>query len=99
MAQVMVSITRGRMQPVQPPNILSTKYINAERICDGYGRQKISLIGSENTVQQKIQDFMETYGEVNEIMAISYIYDKDMQLDSYRRFKNVINQINEKNTL
>ena len=30
---------------------------------------------------------METYGEVNEIMAISYIYDKDMQLDSYRRFK------------
>ncbi len=34
-------------------------------------RQKISLIGSENTVQQKIQDFMETYGEVNEIMAIS----------------------------
>ncbi|HFF7742409.1 TPA: hypothetical protein ACGET0_001828, partial [Staphylococcus aureus] len=24
---------------------------------------------------------------------------KDMQLDSYRRFKNVINQINEKNTL
>ncbi|HDB4217767.1 TPA: LLM class flavin-dependent oxidoreductase, partial [Staphylococcus aureus M49253] len=38
-------------------------------------------------------------GEVNEIMAISYIYDKDMQLDSYRRFKNVINQINEKNTL
>ncbi|MDT4106579.1 hypothetical protein RPP67_01440, partial [Staphylococcus aureus] len=23
----------------------------------------------------------------------------DMQLDSYRRFKNVINQINEKNTL
>ncbi len=42
---------------------------------------------------------METYGEVNEIMVISYIYDKDMQLDSYRRFKNVINQINEKNTL
>ncbi|RZH97898.1 LLM class flavin-dependent oxidoreductase, partial [Staphylococcus aureus] len=39
------------------------------------------------------------YGEVNEIMAISYIYDKDMQLDAYRRFKNVINQINEKNTL
>ncbi len=55
-----------------------------------------TTIGSENTVQQKIQDFMVTYGEVNEIMAISYIYDKDMQLDSYRRFKNVINQINEK---
>ncbi len=45
-------------------------------------RQKIILIKvPENTVQQKIQDFMETYGEVNEIMAISYIYDKDMQLD------------------
>ena len=38
MAQVMVSITRGRMQPVQPPTHELQKYINAERICDGYGK-------------------------------------------------------------
>ncbi len=37
MAQVMVSITRGRMQPVQPPTH-DLQYINAERICDGYGK-------------------------------------------------------------
>ncbi len=42
---------------------------------------------------------MENYGEVKEIMEISYIYDKDMKLDSYGRFKNVINKINEKKTL
>lgn len=99
MAQVMVSITRGRMQPVQPPTHDLQNILTPREYAMAMERQKISLIGSENTVQQKIQDFMETYGEVNEIMAISYIYDKDMQLDSYRRFKNVINQINEKNTL
>lgn len=99
MAQVMVSITRGRMQPVQPPTHDLQNILTPREYAMAMERQKISLIGSEITVQQKIQDFMETYGEVNEIMAISYIYDKDMQLDSYRRFKNVINQINEKNTL
>ena len=99
MAQVMVSITRGRMQPVQPPTHELQNILTPREYAMAMERQKISLIGSENTVQQKIQDFMETYGEVNEIMAISYIYDKDMQLDSYRRFKNVINQLNEKNTL
>lgn len=99
MAQVMVSITRGRMQPVQPPTHELQNILTPREYAMAMERQKISLIGSENTIQQKIQDFMETYGEVNEIMAISYIYDKDMQLDSYRRFKNVINQINEKNTL
>ncbi len=84
------------------PDVMCNKEIKFKAFLDhamAMERQKISLIGSENTIQQKIQDFMETYGEVNEIMAISYIYDKDMQLDSYRRFKNVINQINEKNTL
>ncbi len=75
------------MQPFNRQTHELQNILTPRRICDGYGRQKISLIGSENTVQQKIQDFMETYGEVNEIMAISYIYDKDMQLDSYRRFR------------
>lgn len=87
------------MQPVQPPTHELQNILTPREYAMAMERQKISLIGSENTIQQKIQDFMETYGEVNEIMAISYIYDKDMQLDSYRRFKNVINQINEKNTL
>ena len=50
-------------------------------------RQKNIINRFRKYCSTKIQDFMETYGEVNEIMAISYIYDKDMQLDSYRRFK------------
>ncbi len=46
------------------------KYINTENM-RWLWKDKISLIGSENTVQQKIQeDFIETYGEVDEIMAI-----------------------------
>ena len=49
-----------------------------------------SLIGSEETVKQKLQSFIDEYGEIDELMAISYIYDQEAQLESYRKLKNII---------
>ncbi|MGG8952558.1 MULTISPECIES: LLM class flavin-dependent oxidoreductase [Staphylococcus] len=89
-AQVMVSITRGRMQPVQPPTddlkglLTPTEYEIAKQ------RMQSSLIGSEETVKQKLQSFIDEYGEIDELMAISYIYDQEAQLESYRKLKNII---------
>lgn len=89
-AQVMVSITRGRMQPVQPPTddlkglLTPTEYEIAKQ------RMQSSLIGSEETVKQKLKSFIDEYGEIDELMAISYIYDQEAQLESYRKLKNII---------
>ncbi|MGZ1607464.1 LLM class flavin-dependent oxidoreductase [Staphylococcus argenteus] len=94
MSQVMVSITRGRMQPVQPPTHELQSLLTPREYAMAIDRQRHSLIGSEDTVKQQIQKFITDYGEVNEIMAVSYIYDKDKQIESYRRLKNVIDQIN-----
>lgn len=92
-AQVMVSITRGRMQPVQPPTddlkglLTPTEYEIAKQ------RMQQSLIGSKETVKAKIQDFIKEHGEIDELMAISYIYDQDAQLDSYKKLKTIIEEI------
>ena len=55
MAQVMVSITRGRMQPVQPPTHELQNILTPREYAMAMERQKISLIGSENTIQQKFK--------------------------------------------
>lgn len=92
-AQVMMSITRGRMQPVQPPTddlkglLTPTEYEIAKQ------RMQQSLIGSKETVKVKIQDFIKEHGEIDELMAISYIYDQDAQLDSYKKLKTIIEEI------
>ena len=90
MTQVMVSITRGRMQPVQPPTddlkglLTPREYELAKQRFSG------SLIGSEDSVKRQLEDFIKEYGEIDELMAISYIYDQDKQLESYQRLQKVI---------
>ena len=91
MAQVMVSITRGRMQqPVQPPTddlnglLTPREYELAKQRFSG------SLIGSEDSVKRQLEGFIKEYGEIDELMAISYIYDQDKQLESYQRLQKVI---------
>ncbi|UZW88735.1 LLM class flavin-dependent oxidoreductase [Staphylococcus lugdunensis] len=89
-AQVMISITRGRMQPVQPPTDNLQSLLTPREYEMVKQRQKYSLIGSELSVKQQLEDFIQKYGEINELMAVSYIYDQDKQLDSYRRLKRII---------
>ena len=90
MAQVMVSMTRGRMQPVQPPTddlkglLTPREYELAKQRFSG------SLIGSEDSVKRQLEGFIKEYGEIDELMAISYIYDQDKQLESYQRLQKVI---------
>lgn len=90
MAQVMVSITRGRMQPVQPPTddlkglLTPREYELAKQRFSG------SLIGSEDSVKRQLEGFIKEYGEIDELMAISYIYDQDKQLESYQRLQKAI---------
>mgnify|MGYP002715644911 FL=1 len=95
LAQVFISIARGRMQPVQPPTddlkglLTPREYEMAKQRFDD------SLIGSEETVKAKLEAFLEEYGDIDEIMVVSYIYDQDRQFESYERFKRVIQKLNK----
>lgn len=81
------------MQPVQPPTddlrglLTPTEYEIAKQ------RMQQSLIGSEETVKAKIQDFIKEHGEIDELMAISYIYNQDEQLNSYKKLKTIVESL------
>lgn len=93
MAQVMVSITRGKMQPVQPPTDKLDQVLTPRELEMAKQRINSSMIGSESTVKQKIKDFIDYYGDINEIMGVSYIFDQQKQHESYQKFKHIIDTL------
>jgi luciferase family oxidoreductase group 1 len=95
-AQVMVSITRGRMQPVQPPTDDLQGLLTPREFELAKQRMAQSLIGSEATVKEKLQSFIAENGDIDELMAISYIYDQEAQLDSYKRLNKLVSEMQNK---
>lgn len=93
MAQVMVSITRGKMQPVQSPTDKLDQVLTPRELEMAKQRINTSMIGSESTVKQKIKDFIDYYGDIDEIMGVSYIYDQQKQHESYQKFKHIIDTL------
>lgn len=93
MAQVMVSITRGKMQPVQPPTDKLDQVLTPRELEMAKQRINSSMIGSESTVKQKIKDFIDYYGDINEIMGVSYIFDQQKQHESYQKVKHIIDTL------
>ncbi|MCM3104599.1 LLM class flavin-dependent oxidoreductase [Staphylococcus warneri] len=93
MAQVMVSITRGKMQPVQPPTDKLDQVLTPRELKMAKQRINSSMIGSESTVKQKIKDFIDYYGDIDEIMGVSYIFDQQKQHESYQKFKHIIDTL------
>ncbi|MBL7573355.1 LLM class flavin-dependent oxidoreductase [Staphylococcus saccharolyticus] len=92
MAQIIVSITRGRMQPMKPPTDDLQGLLTPREYALTNQLYKDSLIGSEETVRKQLEDFVNEYGEIDELMAISYIYDQDQQLESYRRLQHALKE-------
>lgn len=93
LAQVTVSITRGRMEPLQPPIDNLADVLTPAELQMAKGRLGVSLVGSEETVKQQIEKFMDIYGEFDELMAISYIYDQEKQKESFERLQRVMKQV------
>ncbi|MCE5038230.1 LLM class flavin-dependent oxidoreductase [Staphylococcus auricularis] len=90
-AQVMISILRGKMQPVQPPTDDLRSVLTEREYELAQQRFRTSLIGSEDTVKEQLNAFMEHYGSFDELMVVSYIYDQDLQKESYSRLKHALN--------
>ncbi|MCD8914965.1 LLM class flavin-dependent oxidoreductase [Staphylococcus simulans] len=96
LAQVAVSIARGRMEPLQPPTDDIASLLTPNELKMAESRAKSSLIGSEATVKAQLENFIDIYGDIDELMAISYVYDQDKQIDSFKRIQKVVSEINNK---
>ncbi|WP_238657543.1 LLM class flavin-dependent oxidoreductase [Staphylococcus felis] len=93
--QVFANILNGRMRKIQPPVEDLSTILSPRILTMSQQRVAQSLIGSDETVKEKIKNFLIEYGNINEIMAVSYIYDESAQHQSYARFKHIMDDLNQ----
>lgn len=91
--QLMVSVISGKPDYVQPPVKVSEyiKSLFAHPALDAMMRY--SFIGDKTTVKQKTKEFLKATG-VDEVMAVSHIYDHHDRLNSYHLFAEIMQEIN-----
>jgi luciferase family oxidoreductase group 1 len=89
MKQFFLNVVRGSQNPLQPPvdNMEELWRPMEEEMATSMS--SVTLMGSKETIRQQLTDFQEKY-HVDEIMAVSYIYDPEKQKRSYEILKEVV---------
>lgn len=85
-----LGLIRGKHDLLQPPVNDIDKLWNKFERQSVEERLKYSFVGSLPAVQGKLQSFLDQ-NPVNEIMAVSHIYDHAARLRSYKSLSNLIN--------
>jgi alkanesulfonate monooxygenase SsuD/methylene tetrahydromethanopterin reductase-like flavin-dependent oxidoreductase (luciferase family) len=89
MKQFFLNIVRGTQNPLQPPvENMDELWSPAEKEMSSK-MTSVTLMGSKDTVRNQLSRFQKLHN-VDEIMAVSYIYDEDKQILSYGIFKEVV---------
>ncbi|WP_428908330.1 LLM class flavin-dependent oxidoreductase [Niallia sp. Krafla_26] len=89
MQQFFLNVVRGTQSKLQPPvKSMDGIWSQVEREMTS-SMTSVTLSGSKESIRQQLSRFQENY-HVDEIMAVSYIYDKEKQKRSYEIFKEVV---------
>jgi luciferase family oxidoreductase group 1 len=89
MHQFFLNVVRGSRNPLQPPvETMDGIWTPMEEEMTK-SMSSVTLIGSKETIRQQLTSFQDYYA-VDEIMAVSYIYDVEKQKRSYEIFKEVV---------
>jgi luciferase family oxidoreductase group 1 len=79
---IVLKMIRGGHSPLQPPvNDIETLWSNQEKYAVSQ-MLKYSFVGGQATVKTKLESFLDNT-QVDEIMAVSHIYDHAARLRSY----------------
>ena len=89
--QSVLGLARNDRQPLQPPVERMDGLWQADEQAFVRGFTACTLLGSENTVTAALSEYRRSY-QPNEIMAVTYVYDMDKEIESYRLFKAVADQ-------
>ncbi|WP_422404437.1 LLM class flavin-dependent oxidoreductase [Mammaliicoccus sp. JADD-157] len=87
-----LGIVRNSRLPLQPPTDQLENIWSPQEKYMAQDKTNTSFKGSEETVKKQFLAFQEKYN-VDEIMAVSYIYDLDKQYKSFESFKKVVDEI------
>lgn len=89
MQQFFLNVVRSSQEPLKPP------VENMDPLWSPHEKQvatsmcSMALLGSKDSIREQLMSFREKYN-VDEIMAVSYIYDPDKQKRSYELLKEVV---------
>ncbi|MBB2481802.1 LLM class flavin-dependent oxidoreductase [Bacillus sp. APMAM] len=89
MKQFFLNVVRGSRIKLQPP-VETMDYLWTPMEAEmAESMSRMSFMGSKESIRQQLTNF-QSYFNVNEIMAVSYIYDADKQKRSYEILKEVV---------
>jgi luciferase family oxidoreductase group 1 len=89
MQQFFLNVVRGSQTPLSPPvQNMDNLWSQPEKQM-ATSMSSVTLMGSKNSIRGQLTSFQEKYN-VDEIMAVSYIYDHDKQKRSYELLKEVV---------
>ncbi|MBB6452553.1 luciferase family oxidoreductase group 1 [Salirhabdus euzebyi] len=94
MQQFFLNVVRGTSKPLSPPVESMEGIWTEQEKAVAQSMSSVTLLGNKDTVRKKFMSFQEKY-EVDELMAVSYIYDPDKQKRSYEIFKEIVDECKE----
>lgn len=93
MAQLSLNLIRGKRFPLQPPVEDMKKVWSPSEEQAINEKLRISLIGDKEKVRKDFMLFQEKY-DVDEIMAVTYMFDEEKQKRSYEILKEITTEDN-----
>jgi luciferase family oxidoreductase group 1 len=89
MQQFFLNVVRGSQSPLCPP-VEHMDHIWSQREKEmATSMSSMTLLGDKHSIREQLTSFQEKYN-VDEIMAVSYIYNPDKQKRSYELLKEVV---------
>ncbi|WP_106497266.1 LLM class flavin-dependent oxidoreductase [Lentibacillus sp. Marseille-P4043] len=89
MQQFFLNIVRGTKKLLCPPVKNMDEIWNPQEKQAAKSMSSMTLMGSKDSIREQLTSFQEKYN-VDELMAVSYMYDPDKQKRSYEILKEVV---------
>jgi len=89
--QFFLNVVRGASNPLMPPVESMEHLWNEHEKINVASTLDMTFCGSKETVREQYIRFQEKY-DVDEIMAVTYMYDQKKQIRSYEIFKEIIDE-------
>src|SRR5699024_10422810 len=89
MQQFFLNIVRGTEKLLLPPVENMDQLWSPQEKAAVLSMSSVTFLGDKDTVRKQLANFQENYN-VDEIMVVSYIYDREKQKRSYEIFKEVV---------
>ncbi|CAM3957065.1 LLM class flavin-dependent oxidoreductase [Alkalicoccus chagannorensis] len=86
--QFFLNVIRGTQNPLQPPVDSMEGLWTPPEAAAAQQMTSVSFVGSKDTIAKQLEEFQERFA-VDEIMAVSYMYDTEKQKQAYTMLKEI----------